>query len=187
MNKKMLAIGTTLLLIGIILSGLPFVILSKSCIWPAQISSQYFQEQNFEVSSEHWVYQTVSFNKGQFVNINFTALSYGTEILFVVSANSTEYLKYQGLNGTNQNFTSPVTANYTFSYQTPHFSTETVHCSILVTDFYNTTMSCGVLHFYPVLQFEFLYAGIGFTLTGIILIIFGFIGKSKKHQKNLIA
>lgn len=185
MNKKILSIGIALLLIGIILSGLPFVTLSKSHTWPAEVSSQYFQVTDFEVSSEHSIYQTVSFDKGQFVNIKFSAFSYGTEILFLVSANSTDYLSYQGLNGTDENFTAPVTANYTFSYQTPHFSTETVQCSILVTTFYNTTISCGVLHLYPMLPFEFLYLGIGFAATGMILIVFGVVKTGKKHQQIL--
>jgi len=185
MNKKILLIGIALLLIGIIFSGLPFVTLSKTHSWEAQMSSQYFQVQDFEVYSEHNVYQKVSFEKGQFLNIKFSAFSYGTEILFIVSSDSTEYLRYQGLKGTDENFTAPVTANYTFSYQTPHFSTETVQCDILVTTFWNTTLSCGVLHLYPLLPSEFIYLGIGFAAIGMVLIVFGVIRNDKKHQQTL--
>jgi hypothetical protein len=184
-EKKILAIGIFLLLIGIILSGLPFVNISKTHTAPSEVSSQYFQVQDFEVSLEHSVYHTVSFDEGQFVNIKFSAFSYGTEILLVVSSNSTEYLMYHGLNGTDENFTAPVSANYTFNYQIPHFSTETVQCDLLVTTFWNTTISCGVLHLYPVLRFEFLYLGVGFAVIGMILIVYGVVRKGKKHQQTL--
>jgi hypothetical protein len=170
-----------------VLAVLPFVYLSKTVSQPYNVpmSSDYFHVQDFEVSSDGPVTQTVAFNKGDFVNIRLSVYGFGEEILFVVSANSKEYIRYQGPSGVDENFTTPVTANYTFTYSKPYFSINRLNLDIIVTTFWTMTAYSDVVEDYPTLPFQVLYFGAGLVIAGTAISVYGIVKKGKIHQQTL--
>jgi ribosomal protein L21E len=184
MNKALVTIGVFALIIGILLTALPFVYIPSH-------TTQAYQIPKSEVIVDGWtpiaavapatsMAKGIELTAGDSLNIqvnatagkgiNFYVNSGVTGLVYPYSGTATE-LTYQNVTTLNKDWTVPVSSQYSFVFNSTNlFSYKDV--SLLVTKQWSDTAYREVTQNVQLLPFQIFYLGLGLAFSGLAILVY---------------
>jgi hypothetical protein len=180
MKRLTVAIGTIILILGIIMAASTFIVVPENKTQAYQVPKSTIIVDCFGLIgptygvvglTADWV-DGLTFNAGDLLNIQVNVTS-GKNINFYVDDGSTIYLSYPNTTSVNTDWTVPRNSSYNFVFSSSNtVSAKDVHWKI--TKQWNETDYRGVSQNVPLFPFQVFYAGAITALSGLAIMIYGY-------------
>jgi hypothetical protein len=182
MKKAIVGIGVFVLIIGVLLVALPFDYVPKTKSEAYQVPQSTVVDlgslPHFTNNPVNTVTEGYSLNAGDSLNIQVNVTS-GIKMNLSINNGSATLLSYNNFTTLNVNWAVPQNSDYNFVFSSSSMFTYN-NDSYRVTKNWNTTAYRDVTQNVPLLPFQVLYFGIGITLSGVAITMYGTILKKDR-------